>query len=126
MKLRITPNSLRLRVSQSDLARFMQSGRIEETIQFTADADAQFTYALEQSDTQGELSILYRSQAVTVLVPLSQARDWAAGNRVGIYGDVDYGTHNLALIVEKDFACLDGSDRDNIDTFPNPKKGTSC
>jgi len=32
MKLRITSNSLRLRISQSDLARFMQSGQIEETI----------------------------------------------------------------------------------------------
>jgi hypothetical protein len=126
MKLRITANSLRLRVSQSDLARLMESGRIDETIKFAADADAQLTYALEQSETQRELSVLYRPQAVTVLVPGSEARDWAEGSRVGIYGDVDIGTHKLALIVEKDFACLDGSDRDNLDTFPNPKKGTSC
>jgi hypothetical protein len=104
----------------------MQSGRIDETIRFTEDADAQLTYVLEQSETQGELSILYRPQAVTVLVPASEARDWAAGSRVGIYGDVDLGTHKLSLIVEKDFACLDGSERDNLDTFPNPKKGTNC
>jgi len=45
---------------------------------------------------------------------------------VGIYGDVDTGISRLAVIVEKDFACLDRSERDNIDRFPNPHKGTVC
>ena len=125
MKLRITTNSLRLRVSQSDLARFMESGRIEEAIHFAADACAQFSYALEQSEAQRDISIRYQPQAVTVVIPGSEARDWAGGNQVGIYGDVDVGVSKLAVIVEKDFACLDGSDRGNIDTFPNPKGRTN-
>lgn len=32
----------------------------------------------------------------------------------------------LELILEKDFACLDRSDADNHDTFPNPLIGASC
>lgn len=32
----------------------------------------------------------------------------------------------LELILEKDFACLDRSDADNHDTFPNPFIGASC
>ncbi len=126
MKLRITSNSLRLRVSQSDLARLMQSGQIEETIHFAADPAAQLSYALEQSDTATEISLIYQPQSVTVSVPSAVARDWAGGNKVGIYGDVDVGTCKLAVMVEKDFACLEGPDRENIDTFPNPKKGTAC
>jgi hypothetical protein len=126
MKLRIAGNSLRLRVSQSDLARLLQSGRIEETIHFTADAGAQLSYALEQSEAYAELSVVYRPQAVTVLLPGSVARDWAEGDKVGIYGDVDAGVLRLAVIVEKDFACLDGRERDNIDTFPNPHRGAAC
>ncbi len=126
MKLRITPNSLRLRVSQSELARLIQSGRIEETIRFTAGADAKLSYALELSENLKEISIAYRPQAVTVLIPSSAARDWATGDAVGIYGDIDLEISKLSIIVEKDFACLDGSDRENIDTFPNPKKGTTC
>jgi hypothetical protein len=121
MKLRITANSLRLRVSKSDLARLLQSGQIEETIQFTADPASKLSYALEQSETQSELSIIYRHQAVTVLIPKTSARDWAQGNEVGIYGNVQVGISSLAVLVEKDFACLDGSDRANNDTFPNPK-----
>jgi len=34
---------------------------------------------------------------------------------------VDVGPRGtLDLIVEKDFACLDGSDADNLETFANP------
>ncbi len=126
MKLRITSNSLRLRISKSDLARFMQSGRIEETIRFTADAAAKFSFGLEKSDTLRTILIRYQPQAVTVLIPASEARDWADGNQVGIYGDVGIGASRLAVIVEKDFACLDGTDRDNLDTFPNPQKHANC
>jgi hypothetical protein len=104
----------------------MQSGRIEETIQFAADAGAQLSYALEQSETNAELSVVYRPQAVTVLLPGSAAREWAEGDKVGIYGDIDAGVSRLAVIVEKDFACLNGSERDNIDAFTNPHKGTVC
>lgn len=125
MKLRITSNSLRLRVSQSDLARFMQSGQIEETIHFAADAAAQLSYALEQSDTAREISLVYQPQSVTVSIPRAAALDWAGGNRIGIYGDVDVGIYKLAVTVEKDFACLDGTDRENSDTFPNPQKGSA-
>jgi hypothetical protein len=40
MKLRIKGNSLRLRVSPSELARFQAGGRTEETIRFTEAAEA--------------------------------------------------------------------------------------
>ena len=126
MKLRIAGNSLRLRVSRSDLARLMQCGRIEEIVYFATEAGAQLSYALEQSEANAELSVVYRPQAVTVLLPGSAAREWAEGDKVGIYGDVDTGISRLAVIVEKDFACLDRSERDNIDRFPNPHKGTVC
>lgn len=47
---------------------------------------------------------------------------WAQSDQVGIYVTLDLGLHgNLDLVVEKDFACMDLSDADNLDTFPNPK-----
>jgi hypothetical protein len=46
-------------------------------------------------------------------------------NQVGIYSSVDLGPRGvLELIVEKDFACLDLSDANNADAFPNP--GVEC
>jgi hypothetical protein len=32
----------------------------------------------------------------------------------------------LKIAVEKDWACLDDSDEDNADTFPNPNQGANC
>jgi hypothetical protein len=126
MKLRIRENSLRLRVSPSEVARLIETGRIEETIHFAAEDDATLTYALEQVEALPELSVRYRPQEITVMVSTTEARRWAEGEGVGIYGDVDAGSCRLALAVEKDFACLDGSERDNQDRFANPRSGTKC
>ena len=126
MKLRIKGDSLRLRVSQCEMARLMQSRRIEETIQFGAESDSRFSYALEHTDAQVEISIRYRPQELTVVLSTLAARRWAEGDQVGIYRDIHAGNWKLSLSVEKDFACLDGSDEDNNDTLPNPRSGTVC
>ena len=49
MKLRIQGNSLRLRVSPSEMTRLLEAGRIEETIHFAHGGDARLTYALEHA-----------------------------------------------------------------------------
>ena len=41
-------------------------------------------------------------------------------------GASDVGGPSLAIAVEKDFACIDRSDADNTDTFPNPHEGAVC
>jgi hypothetical protein len=47
--------------------------------------------------------------------------------QIGIYSAVNLGGREmLDVIVEKDFACLDLSDADNHDTFPNPQIGAVC
>jgi hypothetical protein len=47
-------------------------------------------------------------------------------DQVGIAEDISLGSlGSLALLIEKDFACLDRSEEDNQDTFPNPNAGTT-
>lgn len=126
MKLRVNGNSLRFRVSRSELSRLMQTGRIEETIQFAPENHATLTYALEHSLEQREMTVRYRPQEVTVVIPREEARRWSAGDQVGLYCDYRAGDRVLALVVEKDFACLDGKDAHNEDKFPNPNHGAAC
>lgn len=127
MKLRIKENSLRFRVSRSDLASLIQTGRIEETIRFAPEHGATLTYALECSGAQKELSVRYRPQKVTVTLSLEEARKWSEGDEVGLYCTCKVGDGEvLELLVEKDFACLDGNDADNEDAFPNPNHGVVC
>jgi hypothetical protein len=121
MKLRIKGNSLRLRVSQSELARLMTVGRIEETIQFAPESHARLTYALTVRDVKEDMGLEYLDQTVTVVLSSAAARLWAESEDVGIYAD-----GMVSLLVEKDFACLDGNHPEDADAFPNPQAGAVC
>jgi hypothetical protein len=127
MKLRIKGNSLRLRVSRSELARFQAGGRIAETIHFTAAPEATLTYALESALTPSPVSVRYGPREVTVILSKDRARIWGGQSEVGVYTTLDMGPPgSLEVVVEKDFACLDRSDEDNSDTFANPLAGATC
>jgi hypothetical protein len=130
MKLRIKGDSLRLRISPGEMSLLLQHGRIEETVHFGPEHDAKLTYALLASadhPAQGEaMKLLYRPQAISVVVAAIQVRTWANGTEVGMYAEVNTGEGQLELAVEKDFACLDKGTADNQDTFPNPSQRTTC
>ena len=127
MKVRITGNSLRLRLLRSEVARLLAGECLEEAIHFTPEANARFTYALQQDTAARVPAIQYSEGRVDILIPADQARTWGSSNQVGIAADISLGAFgSLALLVEKDFACLDGSEDDNQDTFPNPCAGAKC
>ena len=125
MKLRVKGNSLRLRVSRSELARFLDGERVEETIHFTRSPEASLTYALESAVQSAPVRVQYESQIVKVILSEDQAAIWGAECKVGVYSTLDIGAAgSLAVIVEKDFACLDRSDEENSDAFE--PSGAAC
>jgi len=126
MKLRIKGNSLRLRVSPSEMERLLSAVRIEEVIHFTPDPDARLTYALELAESEKEITVRYRPQEVTLVLSAESVRKWADTEQVGIYGAVDAGCGQLAIAIEKDFACLDRAQAGNEDTFANPNSAKAC
>jgi hypothetical protein len=127
MKVRISGNSLRFRVSRSDLASLQADVRIETVIHFAPEPDARFTYALERSSSAQKLAVRYTPGEVTVLLPAAQANAWSATEQVGVYESLDIGhAERLDILLEKDFACIDGTDAQNADTFPNPAAGVGC
>ena len=127
MKLRIKGNSIRLRVSRSELERFLSGNRIEETVHFAPETDARLIYALESARQAVPVVVRYQPQAVTVVLSEDQARIWSGENEIGVYTSVEIGAAGaLEVIIEKDFACLDRSDEDNSDTFANPHAGATC
>jgi hypothetical protein len=127
MKLRIKGNSLRLRVSRSEVARLLEGERVEETIHFAPQAIAKLTYALERDMSAVALTVRYTDDDLTVSIPAEQAIRWCLTNQVGIVESISLGTMgSLDLLIEKDFACLDRSDEDNDDTFANPAAGGAC
>ena len=127
MKLRIKGDSLRLRVSRTELERFLCGERVEETIHFSSDPDAKLTYSLEKASHGASTGVHYSPGQITVLLAKEEVGAWGDPNQVGIYTSVGIGSENsLELVVEKDFACLDRSDEDKTDTFENPHAGVIC
>jgi hypothetical protein len=127
MKVRIKGNSLRLRISRSEVARLLEGDCLEETIHFAPDACARFTYALQQDRLIDKPTVQYTENRATVMIPVDQANAWGITDQVGIAEDISLGNlGSLALLIEKDFACLDRSDEDDHDAFPNPNAGAAC
>jgi hypothetical protein len=127
MKLRIQGNSIRFRLLRSELKKFIDEKRIAQTIHFAPGDHAFFTYALEWTNSAAAVEIRYQPTEATIILSDSAAFPWAQTEQVGIYAVIPIGDHgDLAVTIEKDFACLDLSDAENEDTFPNPQLGAAC
>lgn len=118
MKLRIKGDTLRLRLSQLEVAAFAADGRVEDAMH-TAPGAA-LRYRLRADPDAAALGAVFDGDTLTVLVPAAWVAPWAEGNEVGFEGTQSTGEgRTLALLVEKDFACLHEA-RDEPDAYPNP------
>jgi hypothetical protein len=127
INLRIKGNSLRLRVTPSEVKHLLRCGGIREHVQLTANFKDRLTYAVISCLSGLTTTVAYQSGNIIISMPESQLKKWADSEDVGIYADIALGNDQaLSVVIEKDFACLDRSDADNEDTFPNPNLATAC
>jgi hypothetical protein len=127
MKLRIKGNSLRLRVTPSEVKQLLRDGVIREHVQFTPDPKDRLIYAVISSLSGATTTVAYQLGNITVSVPEVQLKNWAGSDDVGLHVDVALDDDlALSVTIEKDFACLDRSDIENKDTFPNPNLAAAC
>lgn len=120
MKLRIRGDSIRLRLTQTEVATLAEIGRVEESISFGPSTSDRLFYAIGFG---GEtLTAKLTQTLVQVSVPADVARAWASGDAVGLEGAQDVGEgRSLRILVEKDFACLtERPHEDDTDAFKNP------
>ncbi len=125
MKLRIRGNSLRLRLTRSEVARIGNGESVEETIRFGG--ERRLTYRLESSPDNHRIAAGYEADCITVRLPVSAAREWASAERVSLDDEqpLDADGATLHLLIEKDFSCLtERRGADDADTFPHPMEGT--
>jgi hypothetical protein len=119
MKLRIHGNSLRLRLSQSEVAQFSKTGFVEDSVQFTPGVS--FAYTLESSSSIRAPQVSFQNGWLKFQVPAAVGVEWFTTERVGISGDqpLESGRH-LSILIEKDFQCLHGDLERDPDAYPNP------
>jgi hypothetical protein len=121
VKLRLQFNSIRFRLKRSEVEQFSRTGRVEEKISLGTGDGETFRYILESTGAVSTPRAVLTPRAVIVQVPPETVMRWASTDQIGIEGQqaVDNQT-SLRILIEKDFACIDGTDEQNADTFPNP------
>jgi hypothetical protein len=124
MKLRIQGNSLRLRLSQSEVAQFSKTGFVEDSVQFGP--GAKFAYTLESSSVIPVAQVSFQNGWLKFQIPASVGAEWFTTDRVGISADqpIESGKH-LSILIEKDFQCLHGEVERDPDAYPNPLEETT-
>lgn len=118
MKLRIKGNSIRLRLTKTEVANFAKDGIISEQTQF---ATGTLTYVLFKDDKATELKASMQQTTITVHVPAHIAKHWTNTDDIGFQNNYQVNQSvSLFLLVEKDFVCLDNTIEDQSDNYPNP------
>jgi hypothetical protein len=119
MKLRIQGNSLRLRLTRSEVARLQESGAVEETAHFGVGRS--LTYRIEKR-ADGGISAGLTDGKITVHVPAATVEAWATSDEVGITARDGV----MSIAIEKDFRCLTRPNEDEPDAYPHPSEHSNC
>jgi len=118
MKLRIRGNSLRVRLTRSEIAQLAETGLIENRVQLGALPDCALVYRLELSGAAVRPETVFQKSQICIRLPRAEAMAWSKGQSIGIYSEEAWG---LKLAIEKDFKCLEPRpDEDQSDAFENP------
>ncbi len=119
MKIRISGNSVRFRLSQKEVD---QIGSGQEVREVTSFATSDFSYVLGIHDEEDLIKSDFENGRLSVSINRQHAASWANSDQVGIDNDQH---DKLFVLVEKDFQCLTvRANEDESDLFPNPN--TAC
>lgn len=121
-------NSIRLRLTQSEVKNLFDRGEVTEMINFGADFGGELTYVLRVDPDARSISANVGSRIITVVLPASVAESWIGTDQIGVEAVQTVGSDKeLQVVIEKDFACLSPRPgEDQSDNFPNPNKGSVC
>lgn len=119
MKLRIKGNSIRLRLTRSEVSQFLKENNYSETTDFGQQI---LKYSLIASESTSDLDVSFENNHIRVIIPFSQKMEWAADDKVGFTFTKEISKGKTIIIkVEKDFVCLDETEEDQSDNYPNPR-----
>ena len=120
MKIRIKGDSLRLRLTQSEVAQLAKEGKVQSSVGFTP--LKALVYGLEIAGQASEVSARFEENVITVSVPQGLAKEWTETDLVGFDAQqpIEEG-RTLSILIEKDFHCLVPRAGENeSDQYPNP------
>lgn len=124
MKLRIRGDSIRLRLSQKEVAQVAAGEMVQDITRFPQ--GSKFMYGLETSAKISEFEARFNDHQMIIIVPKDRGLAWANSNDVAMKCNLPIeksATDQLFILIEKDFQCLktrENESEDESDLFINP------
>lgn len=121
MKLRIRDNSIRLRLTRTEVETLRDDGMVRASTAFPGGRELR--YEVESSPASIKPGAFLSNSTVTVRLPESVVQAWANSEQVSINGEIQHSNGDeLTILVEKDFACLAPREgEDESDMYPHPQ-----
>ncbi|NVM66737.1 hypothetical protein FHW88_005055 [Mucilaginibacter sp. SG538B] len=112
MKIRIRGNSIRYRLSRSEVSRLAEEKFLTEEVDF---GSMQFNYSIRVTRAP-LLTASFNGGTIEIAMPEAMIRELNDTDKVGFKANHE----KLFLLVEKDFVCIDQTDEDQSDNYPHP------
>ena len=124
MKLRVRDNSIRLRLTRSEVELVRNDGLGLGRVPLAGRNN--FDYVLESSPATVKPEAHISNNVLTVRIPEAEIISWSESDEVSISASqILDGGDQLNILVEKDFACLAPREgEDETDMYPHPEAGT--
>lgn len=121
MKIRIKGNSVRFRLSQSEVIRMKEKGVVSDQINF---GDNELTYEIRKT-SDSEITASFIKNIISLSIPQNIIKNWLKEEEVGFSREILLNSgKSLSVLVEKDYQCLtERKGEDETDLFANPAQG---
>ena len=105
MKLRFEHQSIRLRLSDTEVQQFLHSGVLQEVVRFGSSATEEFTYELLRTADYDQLHAERTSSGLRIFFPSAWADVWALYKEKSWKYSQPLGQDTLQILVEMDQDC---------------------
>ena len=120
MKIRMKGNSIRLRLSKTDLHTLEKNLPVTDAVDF---GETKLAYSLVPSSQHDDMQATFLNNTITINIPEVFSQAWNQNEIISIEARQKLSEGNsLYILVEKDFQCLDKTSEDQSDFFTNPNK----
>ena len=123
MKLRIKGNTIRFRLTQTEVDH-LASGSVDAKTQFPG--GKALVYKIQSG---AEFEVVLSEAEVSITVPNDAVEAWATTDKIEISNSIELeNKEQLEISIEKDFKCLtERPKEDESDMYPNPlEKHSKC
>jgi len=118
MKIRIKGNSIRYRLTRTEVETLCTTGYFEEHTHFP---NTVFTYGIAVTNTTKKIDASFDSTKILITIASQLVINWASNTTVGFEHTLLLKNgQQLAVLIEKDFVCMDDTREDQSDHYPNP------